>query len=63
MNCSYCGGDTQVTDTNYNGNANERYRRRKCKACGRVIWTIEFEVDYDERYQEQWRSCDRHSKN
>lgn len=59
MNCSECGGDTRVTDTNYNETANERYRRRKCKDCGRVIWTIEFEVEFDDRYQEQWRSCAR----
>jgi transcriptional regulator NrdR family protein len=59
MNCSHCGGDTCVIITNYNTDTNERYRRRKCKTCGRVIWTIEFEVEFDDAYRNQWNDCER----
>lgn len=59
MNCSKCGGDTRVTDTNCNTDANERYRRRKCKVCGKVMWSIEFEVEFDEKYREQWYASDQ----
>ncbi len=59
MNCPNCDGDTHVTDTKYNGNANERYRRHKCKGCGHIMWTIEFEVEFDDRYRKQWNDCNR----
>ena len=54
MNCSNCGGDTKVTDTNHHAGVNERYRRRKCKVCGKIMWSIEFEVEFDDKYKEQW---------
>lgn len=59
MICSKCGGSVGVTDVNHNVERNETYRRRKCKVCGHVMWSIEFEVDNDENFREQWNAHDR----
>lgn len=39
MTCQICGGDTKVVDTARS--SDEVIRRRKCKACGEVFYTVE----------------------
>lgn len=54
MICSECGGKVQCRD-NANTDKNEVYRKRKCLGCGRIFYTIEFEVDKDEAFMKEWR--------
>ena len=58
MICTKCGGKIRVVDT-YHSNNNEIYRRRKCDDCGRGFYTVEFEVDDDERLKQELRSTHR----
>jgi transcriptional regulator NrdR family protein len=56
MICPKCGSDKAgVTDTVKNPDANEIYRKRKCRDCGKAFHTIEFEVDYDDQFVEGWQ--------
>lgn len=48
MNCPKCGGEVKVLDNINNTEDNEIYRKRKCKKCGNVFYTVEFEADEDE---------------
>lgn len=53
MICTECGGDVMVTDSARKPDG-EVYRRRKCKGCGRIFYTIEFEVEKDEKFLVEW---------
>ena len=48
MNCPKCGGKVSVLENFNNTEDNEIYRKRKCKKCGNVFYTVEFEADEDE---------------
>lgn len=54
MTCPKCNGRLLVTDNAHNDEMNETYRRKKCTNCEHVIYTTEFEVDYDENFQKEW---------
>lgn len=47
MVCKKCGGGLWIIDNVHNLN-NESYRRRKCKECGHIMYTIETEVEWDD---------------
>ena len=53
MICSMCGGQVSVTDS-ANKPDGEVYRRRKCKGCGRIFYTIEFEVEKTDQLMAEW---------
>lgn len=38
MMCPYCGGDSKVVETRCDG---RQIRRRKCKDCRRLFYTLE----------------------
>ena len=44
MNCPKCGKHMYVIDTAYIEKDAEMYRKLKCRNCGRVMYTMEFEV-------------------
>lgn len=54
MKCPKCNGKVQVLDHSFVEPRNEEYRKRKCLVCGHRFVTIEFEVDYDERFKKDW---------
>lgn len=37
----------------------EKYRKRKCRACGNKFYTIEYEVEYDQRLRNEWVKYNR----
>lgn len=53
MKCSTCGGNTYITDTIVTPN-NEIYRQKKCKDCKKIFYTIEFEVEENKKFMDEW---------
>ena len=53
MICPKCGGPIKSTDSVHT-EENETYRRKKCKLCSHVFYTVEFEVERDENFKETW---------
>lgn len=53
MQCPKCGHTTQVTHLTTN-DENEEYRRRRCRWCGHIFYTIEFEVEVNDAFKEEW---------
>lgn len=67
MICPKCKNDSvYVRDTRHTDD-NEDLRRRVCKTCKHTFYTIEFEVERDGDFLEEWCKCDRwkewHKKN
>ena len=56
MYCPKCKGKIGVLDSVYNNDENEILRKRKCKECGHIFYTIEFEVEQDDRLKQEWSS-------
>lgn len=61
MLCSVCGAKTMVVDTRKKPEDFEIYRRHRCTNpdCGREFYTIEYEIDNDDRTVKMWRSICR----
>lgn len=55
MICPNCDGPTKLTGKVYNGDEDELYRRHKCKKCGNVFFTVEFDVEPDSVFKKAWR--------
>lgn len=53
MKCSKCGGKIGVIDLVHTDN-NETYRRKMCQVCKHEFYTIEFEVECDEKFSTEW---------
>jgi transcriptional regulator NrdR family protein len=53
MNCPKCSGAVMVRDTTYT-EENEIYRRKKCRECGHVFYTMEFEVEDNPAFRAEW---------
>lgn len=47
MVCPKCGGKLGVVDNAYDSEGNEIFRRRKCKGCGNITYTVESEIEYE----------------
>lgn len=54
MICPECGGKMNQTATVYNPNEQETYRRRECVNCGYPMYTVEYEVEPNERFEMDW---------
>lgn len=48
-----CGGRLKVIDTRHTGH--ETYRMHRCECCGKLVYTCEFEVEFDEKMIDLWR--------
>ena len=53
MNCPNCGGKVAVIDTTSTPDG-EIYRKRKCRECNYVFYTVEIEVEFDEAVRDAW---------
>lgn len=65
MKCPKCGGKAIVKNTLHTDD-NETYRRIRCihaETCGHVFWTIEYEIEYDDRLKKEIAKCERAQKN
>ena len=54
MKCPDCGGLLRGADILHIAENNENFRRRICTKCGKVVYTVEFEVEPDERFRKEW---------
>lgn len=63
MKCPKCGGKLYIEDNVNNEITGEIYRRRRCCECNDIIYTIEFEVEFDEMMAKTWGKFYRKHKN
>lgn len=54
MICPHCLKRTRTVDTVHNDSENETYRKLKCGECGEVFYTIEYAVEYDDKFKKTW---------
>ena len=52
MICPYCYSKLEVVDTVRD--TDKVYRRRKCRSCGELVYTLESEVTPDSVYRGTW---------
>lgn len=53
MKCPECNEKTTVLDTRRA--PQEVYRHRKCTSCGHTFYTVEYEVEDDEKFKKEYR--------
>lgn len=53
MKCPKCGGEIKLLES-INTPSNEIYRKRKCKDCKKIFYTIEFEVEDNKRFMDEY---------
>lgn len=53
MKCPKCGGDVRIVDI-VRAADNELWRKKKCEDCKRIFYTIEFEVEENQQFKEEW---------
>ena len=55
MNTCYCCGEKLVTvNTVQNTKDEETYRLKRCKKCGHEEYTVEFEVEDNRKFRDEW---------
>lgn len=59
MLCPKCGGGTKVCDTRYDNKENEVFRRHACKDCFSEFYTVEFEIEANNKFVSLWRALTR----
>ena len=52
--CEYCGGKMITKNTVQNTTDEETYRLKKCDKCGHEIYTVEFEVEDNRQFRNEW---------
>ena len=57
MICVSCGGKLEVVDVLRD--TDDVYRRRKCKLCGRLLYSHESFVEPDDSFRATWNTLDR----
>lgn len=56
MVCPKCGGRLNAMYTRHSPMPdNETYRQRNCLDCGHQFYTVEFEIEWNEKAQKIWR--------
>ena len=61
MICTQCGSKLEVVDTVRDDD--DVYRRRRCKACGKLVYTLESEVEPNAEYHSNWNNLVYNSRN
>lgn len=54
MFCKRCKTKMVTTVSKYNDTEQELYRRRVCPNCGHAMYTVEFEAEQNDRFEEDW---------
>ena len=62
MICPKCGGKTGVIDNSSCASSNEEMRKRCCKECGYIFYTVEFIAEYDDYFKKIWWKYHRSKK-
>lgn len=63
MLCKYCKSNTIVADSVDNKDTDETYKLRVCTKCGHGFFTVEFPVEIDHRFTEDWLKYRKKHKN
>lgn len=58
MTCSECGGKLKAIDSVHTPEY-EMYRLRRCDGCGRIIYTVEYEIEDTEDVRKTWSKYHR----
>lgn len=53
MTCPKCGCPAPIIDFRRNKD-NEIYRKRRCECCYSIFYTIEYEIEPDEKFFKEW---------
>ena len=61
MNCPECNSKLEVI--NVVRDTDDIYRRRRCKVCGKLVYTHESEVIPDAAYRSNWTNLVNNSRN
>lgn len=61
MLCETCGGKLEVIEVLRD--TDDIYRRRKCRICGRLLYSHEFFVEPDDSFRATWNELDRDKRN
>ena len=61
MICPACDGKLEVVEVVRN--IDYVYRRRRCKACGHLVYTTEAEVNPSANFRAVWNMCDYDARN
>lgn len=59
MKCSKCNGDIRVVDSVHTPD-NETIRKRKCKKCGYIFYTVEEEAPVTDELMEKYHKYYRY---
>ena len=60
MLCPACSNKLKVVETVRNDE--EVYRRKRCTVCGKLVFTLESEVEPDSDYRNNWLICDHNNR-
>lgn len=60
MLCPACSNKLKVVETVRNDE--EVYRRKRCTVCGKLVFTLESEVEPDSAYRNNWLVCDHNNR-
>lgn len=52
--CPKCGGKSKSFNIVHNNKNKETYRERICLDCGRVFYTVEFDIPPTRRFLRDW---------
>lgn len=61
MLCNSCGGRLDVIEVLRD--TDDIYRRRKCKKCGRLLYSHEAFVEPDDSFRATWNKLDHNNRN
>lgn len=61
MICPKCDNNSLVYDTRYEEEENEVFRCRVCKSCSHKFFTIEFEIENNDKFNSIWKKLARGS--
>lgn len=57
MRCPKCNKAMHVNEQRNDVQMNETYRKYICAYCGKVVFTGEFEVERNAKFEELWEKC------
>lgn len=62
MKCPKCHDKLYAIDVVKNTFTGEIYHKRQCKKCNRIVYTVKFEVTYDDTLAKGWNKFYRHKR-
>lgn len=63
MNCPKCNSSKTKRTGCVHTPDNEKYRQYECFDCKHLFYSVEFEVEPNEKFRKEWAKYSRHGKN